>query len=432
MHVMYKRVIALVFAMHPAIVASLGYAAEAYRIQTGDTIELAAASVPELRTRSTVGIDGHITLPLVGGVRAAGLTATELQDAVRREMASKVLRRKSDDGRDISVMIAPDEVTVVIGEYRPIYVNGDVSQPGQQAYRPGMSARQAIALAGGLDVMRFRAQNPLLEEADFRASYDESWTRYAEQQARILRLKAELEGAERIDGALLKETPISAELTERIVNNANAQLAARNSLHRKEKAHLTAAIAKEDERIAALAEQQEKEKAGADADSEELRRVQALFDQKTVPITRLIETRRSILLSSTRHLQTMAQRGKSEQDRGELAAKLARLGDQRRESLLAELQTAEIELQATRARLQAVGDKMIYTGLVRSRLVRGKDAEPSIIIYRDGPDGTHPLHSKQDTELRPGDVIDVALQRKPPETSARSDATILKRSDDKD
>src|SRR5690606_37923004 len=109
-------------------------------------------SVPELRTRSTVGIDGHITLPLVGGVRAAGLTATELQDAVRREMASKVLRRKSDDGRDISVMIAPDEVTVVIGEYRPIYVNGDVSQPGQQAYRPGMSARQAIALAGGLDV----------------------------------------------------------------------------------------------------------------------------------------------------------------------------------------------------------------------------------------------------------------------------------------
>lgn len=432
MHLRHTRVIAFVLAMYPVILATLGHAAESYKIQTGDTIELAAASVPELKTRSTVGIDGHITLPLVGSVRAKDLTASELQDAVRREMASKVLRRKSDDGRDISVMIAPAEVTVVIGEYRPIYVNGDVSQPGQQAYRPGISARQAIALAGGLDVMRFRAQNPLLEEADFRASYDESWTRYAEQQARILRLKAELENAPQIDGALLKETPVSAELARRIVSNANAQLAARNGIHRKERAHLTAAVAKEDERIAALAEQQEKEKAGADADTEELRRVQALFDQKTVPITRLIETRRSILLSSTRHLQTMAQRGKSEQDRAELAAKLAKLGDQRRETLLSELQAAEIELAATRARLQAVGDKMIYTGLVRSRLVRGKDADPSIVIYRDGPEGTRPLESTQDTELRPGDVIDVALQKKLPETSASSNVQNPKRSDDKD
>ena len=414
----FIRASAVLFAMPLAILTTSTHATDAYKIQTGDAIELAAASVPELRTRSTVGIDGRITLPLVGAVRATGLTAPELEDAVRREMASKVLRRKSDDGRDISVMIAPDEVTVVIIEYRPIYVNGDVSQPGQQTYRPGMSARQAIALAGGLDVMRFRTQNPLLEEADFRASYDENWTRFAEQQARILRLKAELAGARQIDAASLKETPISADMTERIVGTANAQLATRNSLHEKDKAYLTAAIAREDERIAALSEQQEKEKAGADADKEELDRVQELFDRKTVPITRLIDTRRSILLSSTRYLQTMAERGKSEQDRAELAAKLTKLGDQRRESILAELQAAEIDLAATRSRLQAVGDKMIYTGLVRSRLVRGKDSEPSIVIHRKGPEDTQQLDATQDTELRPGDVIDVALQKKLPETSA--------------
>lgn len=415
-----SRAIAFSLAMVLAVMATVASAAEAYRIETGDTVELAATSVPELRTRSTVGIDGRITLPLVGEVRAKGLTSPELQDAVRREIASKVLRRKSDDGRDISVMIAPDEVTVVIVDYRPIYVNGDVSQPGQQAYRPGMSARQAIAVAGGLDVMRFRAQNPLLEEADFRASYDENWTRYAEQQARVLRLKSELANAPEIDAASLKETPIPAELAERIVSNANAQLAARNSLHQKEKEYLTAAISTEDERIAALSEQQEKEKAGADADREELERVQDLFDRKTVPITRLIDTRRSILLSSTRYLQTIAQRGQSERDRAELAAKLKKLGDQRREVILAELQMAEVELAATRSRLQAVGDKMIYTGLVRSRLVRGKDAEPSIVIYRDAPGGTQALESTQDTELRPGDVVDVALQKKLPETSASS------------
>ena len=211
-------------------------------------------------------------------------------------------------------------------------------------------------------------------------------------------------------------------VTENIIGNANAQLATRNNLHWKEKQYLTAAIASEDDRIAALTEQQEKEKAGADADREELERVQALFNQKTLPITRLIEARRTILLSSTRHLQTVAQRGQSERDRAELAAKLTKLADQRRDSVLAELQLAEVELAATRSRLQAVGDKMIYTGLVRSQLVRGKDAEPSIVIYRKAEQATQALDVNQDAELRPGDVIDVALQKKLPETSASSKA----------
>jgi polysaccharide export outer membrane protein len=416
-----NNAIVLSLALLPALATAGAAAADTYRIETGDTIELSAASSPELRTKSTVGMDGGISLPLVGDVRAKGLTASELQEAVRREMVSKVFRRKSSDGRDISIMVAPDEVTVAIVEYRPVYVNGDVSQPGQQPYRPGLTVRQAIALAGGLDVMRFRAQNPLLEEADFRASYDENWTRYAEQQARILRLRAELAGERQIDAASLKETPVSTELADRIVSNANAQLTARNGLYQKEREYLTAAVASEDDRIAALSEQQEKEKAGAEADKKELERVQNLFAQKTLPITRLIDARRTILLSSTRYLQTMAQRGQSERDRAELAAKLAKLVDQRRDAVLAELQTAEVELAATRTRLQAAGDKMIYTGLVRSRLVRGKDAEPSVVIYRkDGADNTQALDVGQDADLRPGDVIDIALQKKLPETSTSS------------
>jgi hypothetical protein len=58
---------------------------------------------------------------------------------------------------------------------------------------------------------------------------------------------------------------------------------------------------------------------------------------------------------------------------------------------------------------------------VRSRLVRGKDAEPSVVIYRkDGADNTQALDVGQDADLRPGDVIDVALQKKLPETSTSS------------
>ena len=159
-----------------------------YRIEVGDTIEFNAAAMPQLKTRSMVGLDGTITLPLIGQIKAADLSSEELLQTVRQKVSSKVFRRKADDGRDVPTMLSPDEVSVSIAEYRPIYVNGDVSQPGERTYRPGMTVRQAIALAGGYDVMRFRTQNPLLDEADFRAEYNSQWTIYVQQQATFLRL----------------------------------------------------------------------------------------------------------------------------------------------------------------------------------------------------------------------------------------------------
>lgn len=393
-------------------------AEDSYRIQPGDSVEFSAASSPDMNTRATVNIDGQISLPLTGALKVAGLTVSELQAKVRNEMSSKVFRRRASDGRELSVMLAPDEISVVVAEYRPVYVNGDVSQPGQQAFRPGMTVRQAIALAGGVDVMRFRAQNPLLDEADFRADYDAQWTLFATQQAKILRLKAELAGKSEFDPKQLQATPISNNKVKDIVNLEEAQLTARNNLNQKQRNYLQGAIATENDRISALSQQEDKEKLGVQADTEELERVKELFGRQTLPITRVIEARRTILLSSTRYLQTVAQRGVSERDRADLAAQLDKLPDERRQNLLTELHDTEMELDQTRSKLQALGDKLIYTGLVRSQLVRGHGGEPSIRIHRRTDTGVTSVEATQDEELKPGDVVDVALQF--PQTSAPS------------
>ena len=73
-------------------------------------------------------------------------------------------------------MIDADEVTTVIAEYRPIYVNGDVSKPGEYPYRPSITARQLVAVAGGYDILRTRMNNPYLESADLRSEYGSLWT----------------------------------------------------------------------------------------------------------------------------------------------------------------------------------------------------------------------------------------------------------------
>jgi polysaccharide export outer membrane protein len=72
-----------------------------------------------------------------------------------------------------------------------------------------------------------------------------------------------------------------------------------------------------------------------------------------------------------------------------------------------------VRLATIRSQLQALGDKLLYTGLIRSQLVRGTGAEPSIIIYRQhGPD-RRKIEADQSAELLPGDVVDVVLQKIP-------------------
>jgi polysaccharide export outer membrane protein len=136
-----------------------------YVVNVGDVLEVAVAGVPELRNRASVQIDGNISLPLVGTVRVAGLPLQQVRTEIGAALASKVFRQRTSEGHETAIVIDADEVTATVAEYRPIYVNGDVSRPGEYPYRPATTARQLIAVAGGYDVMHMRMNNPYLESA---------------------------------------------------------------------------------------------------------------------------------------------------------------------------------------------------------------------------------------------------------------------------
>ncbi len=129
-----------------------------------------------------------------------------------------------------------------------------------------------------------------------------------------------------------------------------------------------------------------------------------------MPTTRLAESRRLTLYSATRALQTTALIGQLERERLELTTRLSRLDDQRRIQLLDELQNSSVKLAETRSRLQAVGEKLIYAGMVRSQMVRGSGDRPLLSVFRN--DGSHSVNQSadEDTELTPGDVVEVSVR----------------------
>lgn len=384
-----------------------------YVLSPGDVVSIATIGSDDLKQSAMVDADGSVTLPLVGKIKAAGRTIEELRARVVAILSTKVLRRLTSDGREYPVVLSGTQLSLTISQYTPVYVTGDVAKPGSQTFRPGLTVRQAVALAGGYDIMRFRMQNPFLESADLRAEYDRLWAEYAQRQADVMRIKAELAGDTDLDRGSVDKLGVPAATADRIVELENKLLASLVEDRKKEIANLSDGIAKESKRIVTLTKLEKKEEKGTAADQAEFDRVEDLFKKGAVPITRVSEMRRLILISSTRQLQTMVQRYGVEREQQELSRKLQRFRDQVQIGLFKDLAKAELDVEKLHAQLRAVEEKIVYTSMVKSQLVRGGDSHPDLTIHRagNGRDETRP--ADQYSRLQPGDVLEVKLHVAP-------------------
>ncbi len=296
-----------------------------YLLSSGDVVAISVVGLREMQQTITIDVDGEVSFPLIGPMKAAGMSVSELQQKVRAQLPGKIFRRRTEDGRESQVALSPDEITVTVAEYRPIYLNGDVARPGAQSYRPGMTIRQAIALAGGFDTMRFRSRDPFLEAADFRADYYSLWTEFAKQQVRIARIKSQLADKTQLDRGGFTDVPIPKSVAATIEELAARELASRSDDHAKEKTHLRQQIQTQDRRIAALTDDTEKARQGAQADANDFLDLQEKFKRGVIPMTRLSDARRFTLYSASQSLQTAAQLAQAERERGDTARSLERV-----------------------------------------------------------------------------------------------------------
>lgn len=108
-----------------------------YRIGADDLLAINVWHEPEVSRNVPVRPDGNISLPLIGDVRASGLTPTELQ----RELEARFAKYLTDPA-----------VSVMVAEIRSQRINvlGQVMRPGTYPLIPPMSVIDAIAAAGGL------------------------------------------------------------------------------------------------------------------------------------------------------------------------------------------------------------------------------------------------------------------------------------------
>jgi polysaccharide export outer membrane protein len=393
-----------------AIPSALPAAAD-YKLQPGDVLELSVAGIAEMKQRMPVGINGEVSVPLIGDVPAAGHTIAEVREKIRESIPKTALTLRLSGGVEQQTVIAGNEVSVTIVEYRPIYVTGDVAKPGELHYAPGITVRQAVSLVGGYDLQRFRMESPILATAELRSDYETLNIELAQEQAAYARLRAELDGKKTIDMPANDKLPIPAAVQQTILKTEQDLLTSRRIDYDKEEAHLLDTLQITKDRLVSIQEQYVKDKESAQFDSDELDRITDLNKRGIVPMNRQLDTRRLSLTTATRALQSGVEVEKAKRDRAEAARSIDRLRDQRRSDLLRDLQDMGVKIAQTKAKLSSVGEKLLYTGVVRSQLVRGSGGKPDIKVYRRQVDGPpQVLTADEDMVLQPGDTIEVALK----------------------
>ena len=130
-----------------------GALVQGYRISGGDKLRVAVFDEPSLTGDFDIGLDGALSLPLVGSLDAEGKSP--------RDLESEIAAALSAGG-----YVLDPRVSVEVAQHRPFYILGEVQTPGEYPYVGDLTVEQAIAKAGGYTPRAARSE-VVLRRADW-------------------------------------------------------------------------------------------------------------------------------------------------------------------------------------------------------------------------------------------------------------------------
>jgi protein involved in polysaccharide export with SLBB domain len=106
-----------------------------YTLGVDDKVTIVVFGEDSLSKEYSIGPNGMISVPLIGNVQALGKTAGELQTEIATKLAAGYIKDPS--------------VSIQITTFRPFYILGEVTKPGEYPFRDGLTVTAAVATAEG-------------------------------------------------------------------------------------------------------------------------------------------------------------------------------------------------------------------------------------------------------------------------------------------
>ena len=367
----------------------------AYKLDTGDIVEIDIFGMPDFKRRVTVDIDGEVAIPFVGGLHASGLSLAELRSSIGAGLVG------------VGAMQSP-QVTVEIAEHRPFYISGDVSRPGAIAYRKGLTVRHAIALSGGFDALRFRSENPLMAAPELRSKNQALLLDLARAEARIASVQAEIDN--RADFQIAPSTvqqAASPKVLEEIAKAERQALAARLQEWSKQFEFQRLKVEQAREQVAALSGSLEQQSEAAKYQKAAMERTTANVLKGVTAINRGDEERRSLAQMKATETDTRSRLASANTDLAGAVRELERMTSDRAAGLQKAYESVSVEREKIKFDLRASAEKLLYAGALKAQI--GRAAAPDIVIHRVVDGEKTSIAADQDSEILPGDLIEVMI-----------------------
>jgi len=138
---------------------SLSTADVATILRPGEKLKITLYGEEALTGEYDISPAGYVTMPLIGAVRAAGRRQAELA----RDIEGRFRRGN---------FLQDPHATVAVVQYKPFYVMGEATTPGEYPFRSGLTVVSAVAMAGGFT---YRASRSIVL---IRHAGEEIWKEY--------------------------------------------------------------------------------------------------------------------------------------------------------------------------------------------------------------------------------------------------------------
>lgn len=346
----------------------------------------------------TVGPGGTLSLPFIGELAAAGKTTSDVAAAIGQQLRDKFALRNLPSA------------SVEVAQFRPVFLSGDVTNPGEYPYSPNLTVLKAISLGGGLrrsDAGQRFARDFVNAQGDAEVYQ----TKLARLVARRARLIAEVNNSPTIEmPAALKDVKNAKELLD---SEASLMKSRRDryELQLKALADLKSLLNSE---VKTLAQKTENQKRQLEIASDSRDKISKLTEQGITSSSRMIsleertsDIETSLLDIDTNSLQAKQSISKADQDEINLRNDWVAQRAQELQDTEAQLETLGLQLGTSR---QLMSEALAQSAEALQFDPSKKSATIKYSVVRDQGQGPKEVAVDENSPLLPGDVIKVSSE----------------------
>lgn len=394
-----KRV---VFVASLALLAAPGISlagANDYQLSLGDVLTFDFLDDDEMPVNLTVTPDGDVQFPLIGDLHIEGLTLREAEKRLRAKFRTREI-------------LNDPKISLNVFSFRPIYVLGEVKSPGSFSYVSGVTVRQAIGLAGGVQTATTNPGDRVVARARLRGEMDGAQSEIVHEAIYAARLVAQLENRAIVD---LKDVPqaskpyledISAksviEIEQRILDTDRASTKAQIDI-------LTQGIHEAEQGLQILGNLKVQQEEVVEMNQRDLDRVTILRRRELNTESDVSRAKANASNEKARLLEIIAEMSRSRRELGSLKLELSKLKAERTRDILEKLQERELAVNKLIASRKSAEEQFFLMAAVAAEEARKGTIRFTYEVRRTSNGSAKSELADLSTSLQPGDIVYVGI-----------------------